>query len=119
MKAIVIATKEEVDLMSVHVHHSDGTEENYYILPYDPFTRYNKDEVEFIKDINIGNPWTEITQDNCDEVYDMYYKRIPMYFAYKSSDGKIIYGSRDTFGASFGTMAKYGGYYYIVLPKLK
>lgn len=63
--------------------------------------------------------WTEITQDNCDEVYDMYYKGIPIYFAYKCLDGDIFYGSKDTFGCSFGTMAKYGGYYYIVLPKLK
>lgn len=119
MKAIVIATKEEVDLMSVHVHHSDGTEENYYTLPYAPFTRYNKDEIEFIKDINVDNPWTEITQDNVDEIYDMYNKGIPIHFAYKCLDGDIFYGSRDTFGCSFGTMAKYGGYYYMVLPKLK
>lgn len=119
MKAIVIATKEEVDLMSVHHRHIDGTEENYYTLSYAPFTRYNKDEVKFIKDINIDNIWTEITQENCDQVYDMYHNGIPMYFAYKSSDGKIIYGSRDIFSCGFGTMAKYGGYYYIVLPKLK
>ena len=119
MKAIVIATKEEVDLMSVHVHHSDGTKENYYTLSYAPFTRYNKDEVEFIKNINIGNPWTEITQDNCDEVYDMYHKGIPIYFAYKCLDGDIFYGSRNNFSVGFGTMAKYGGYYYIILPKLK
>lgn len=119
MKAIVIATKEEVDLMYGHTRHSDGTEENYYTLSYAPFTRYNKDEVEFIKDINIDNPWTEITQNNCDEVYNMYYNGVPIHFAYKCPDGHIFYGSRDSFSCSFGTMAKYGGYYYMVLPKLK
>lgn len=119
MKAIIIVTKEEVDLMSVHVHHSDGTEENYYTLSYAPFTRYNKDEVKFIKDININNLWTEITQENYHQAYIMYDNGIPMHFAYKSSDGEIIYGSRDSFCNSFKFMARVGGYYYIVLPKLK
>ena len=62
--------------------------------------------------------WIEITQENCDEVYRMYDIGIPIHFAYKCPDGDIFYGSRDTFNSSFGTMAKYGGYYYIVLPKL-
>lgn len=119
MKAIVKANKEEVDLMSVHVHYNDGTKENYYETSTYPFTRYNKDEVTFIKDINIDNPWTKITQDNCDEVYDMYNKGIPIHFAYKCPDGDIFYGSRDTFNSGFGTMAKHGGYYYMVLPKLR
>ena len=62
--------------------------------------------------------WIEITQENCDEVYRMYDIGIPIHFAYKCPDGDIFYGSRDTFNSSFGTMAKYGGFYYIVLPKL-
>lgn len=62
--------------------------------------------------------WKEITQDNVDEVYDLDSQRIPIHIAHKCFDGEIIYGSKNCFSSSFGTMAKYGGYYYIVLPKL-
>ena len=52
--------------------------------------------------------WTKITQNNCDEVYDLYYQGIPIHIAHKCFNGEIIYGSKDCFSSSFGTMAKYG-----------
>lgn len=61
--------------------------------------------------------WKEITQDNCDTVYELndhYY----LMFAWKSPYQGIIYGTLQHMGLSIGTMAKSGNYYYIVLPKL-
>ena len=63
--------------------------------------------------------WIEITQENCDELYRIYDIGIPIHFAYKCPDGDIFYGSRDTFNSSFGTMAKYGEYYYMILDEPK
>lgn len=63
--------------------------------------------------------WTEIALNNCDKVYDLYEQGIPIHIAHKCFDGEIIYGSKDCFSSTFNTMAKYGDYYYIALPKLK
>ena len=56
------------------------------------------------------NGWTEITPDNVDMI----------------DDGSIVivtdgtyYNKASEWHLSVGTMAKYGGYYYYVLPELK
>lgn len=56
------------------------------------------------------NGWTEITPDNVDMI----------------DDGSIVivtdgtyYNKASEWHLSIGTMAKYGGYYYYVLPELK
>lgn len=58
----------------------------------------------------IINGWTEITPDNVDMI----------------DDGSIVivtdgtyYNKASEWHLSIGTMAKYGGYYYYVLPELK
>ena len=65
-------------------------------------------EHKFVK--NAINGWTEITPDNVDMI----------------DDGSIIivtdgtyYNKASEWHLSIGTMAKYGGYYYYVLPELK
>ena len=59
---------------------------------------------------NTFNGWTEITPDNVDMI----------------DDGSIVivtdgtyYNKASEWHLSIGTMAKYGGYYYYVLPELK
>lgn len=70
--------------------------------------------------------WREITQNNCDEVYEFYYNGYPIMIANKMEtyndklnkyEYHVVYYSSPSL--SFNTMAKFGGYYYIVLPKLK
>jgi hypothetical protein len=58
----------------------------------------------------LHNDWTEITPDNVDMI----------------DDGSIVivtdgtyYNKASEWHLSIGTMAKYGGYYYYVLPELK
>lgn len=69
--------------------------------------------------------WTEITQSNCDEVYKILDKGFKIVIAHKHREYDeefnyieeyITYEINHTM--SIGTMAKYGGFYYIVLPKL-
>ena len=56
------------------------------------------------------NGWTEITPDNVEELYDA--------VAWKYED-KTYYSLTGDCTISLATMAKYGGYYYYVLPELK
>ena len=62
--------------------------------------------------------WTKITQDNCDTIYELDSQDYPIMIARKWDDNYITYHNLHNCTASIGTMAKYGGYYYIVLPKL-
>lgn len=57
--------------------------------------------------------WTEITPDNVEELYD---KHIAVAWKY---EGKTYYSLAGDCTISLATMAKYGGYYYYVLPELK
>ena len=59
---------------------------------------------------SIFNGWTEITPDNVDMI----------------DDGSVVivtdgtyYNKASEWHLSIGTMAKYGGYYYYVLPELR
>ena len=60
--------------------------------------------------------WTEITQDNVDELYATSHERIVIYNIewYQHNNSML----RDVL-PTLGTMAKIGGYYYIVLPEPK
>ena len=60
--------------------------------------------------------WTEITQDNVDDLYATSPERIVIHNIewYRHN----VYMLRDVL-PTLGTMAKTGGYYYIVLPELK
>ena len=62
--------------------------------------------------------WTKITQDNCDTVYKLDSQDYPIMIAHKLDDNCIVYPNLRDCGISIGTMAKFGKYYYIVLPKL-
>jgi hypothetical protein len=62
---------------------------------------------------DIDNGWTEITPDNVEELYDK-----PIAVAWKYED-KTYYSLAGDCTISLATMAKYGGYYYHVLPELK
>lgn len=62
--------------------------------------------------------WTEITQDNCDRVYELDSLGFPIMIAHKLDDKYITYHNLYDCTPSIGTMAKSGNYYYIVLPKL-
>ena len=59
------------------------------------------------------NGWSEITPDNVEELYD---KPIAVSWKY---EGKTYYSLAGDCTISLATMAKYGGYYYYVLPELK
>lgn len=65
------------------------------------------------------NEWTELTTDNEDEVYQKYDERYPVVIATKNFD--MIYPIYELYptSATIHTMAKYGGYYYMILPKLR
>ena len=62
--------------------------------------------------------WKEITQENCDTIYELDSQDYPIMIANKLDNNYITYHDLHNCTASIGTMAKYGGYYYIVLPKL-
>lgn len=63
--------------------------------------------------------WTKITQDNCDEVYELESQGYPIMIANRLDNNYITYHDIHNISMTIGTMAKYEGYYYIVLPKLK
>ena len=63
--------------------------------------------------------WIEITQENCDTVYQLDSQNYPIMIALKWNDNYITYHDLHNCTSSIGTMAKSGNYYYIVLPKLK
>ena len=60
------------------------------------------------------NGWTKITPDNVDELYESK-ERVCVAFV---CNGEVSYMCGQ-FGLTLSTMAKYGGYYYYVLPELK
>ena len=60
------------------------------------------------------NGWTEITPDNVEELYESK-ERVCVAFV---CNGEVSYMCGQ-FGLTLSTMAKYGGYYYYVLPELK
>lgn len=62
--------------------------------------------------------WKEITQENCDTVYELDSQGCPIMIAYKLDDNYVTYHNLCDCTPSIGTMAKLGSYYYIVLPKL-
>ena len=61
-----------------------------------------------------NNGWTEITPDNVEELYESK-ERVCVAFM---CNGEVSYMCGQ-FGMTLSTMAKYGGYYYYVLPELK
>ena len=61
-----------------------------------------------------NNGWTEITPDNVEELYESK-ERVCVAFV---CNGEVSYMCGQ-FGLTLSTMAKYGGYYYYVLPELK
>ena len=63
---------------------------------------------------DIDNGWTEITPDNVEELYESK-ERVCVAFV---CNGEVSYMCGQ-FGITLSTMAKYGGYYYYVLPELK
>ena len=63
---------------------------------------------------NTFNGWTEITPNNVEELYESK-ERVCVAFV---CNGEVSYMCGQ-FGLTLSTMAKYGGYYYYVLPKLK
>ena len=65
---------------------------------------------------DIDNGWTEITPDNEEEVYDTPPERLVIA---NIINGLVFYSSYNDMSMSIATMAKYGGYYYYVLPELK
>ena len=60
------------------------------------------------------NGWTEITPNNVEELYESK-ERVCVAFV---CNGEVSYMCGQ-FGITLSTMAKYGGYYYYVLPELK
>ena len=62
--------------------------------------------------------WKEITQENCDTVYELDSQDYPIMIAHRLDDHYTTYHDLHNVTPSIGTMAKHGGYYYIVLPKL-
>ena len=63
---------------------------------------------------NTFNGWTEITPNNVEELYESK-ERVCVAFV---CNGEVSYMCGQ-FGLTLSTMAKYGGYYYYVLPELK
>ena len=60
------------------------------------------------------NGWIEITPDNVEELYESK-ERVCVAFV---CNGEVSYMCGQ-FGLTLSTMAKYGGYYYYVIPELK
>ena len=63
-----------------------------------------------------NNGWTEITQDNEEEVYNLEPERIVIA---NVVNGLAFYTTLPDTSITISTMAKYGGYYYYELPELK
>ena len=61
--------------------------------------------------------WREITQANVETVKEFYNQGYPVIIAAKNSAG-VQYAEKSRFHESFDMMARDGGYYYCVLPKL-
>jgi hypothetical protein len=70
-------------------------------------------EHKFVK--NAINGWTEITPDNADEIdSDINYLVIATI-----EGGEVVCNMYNDWYLGLSSMAKYGGYYYYVLPELK
>ena len=93
--------------------HFDGVVDNVAWCPL--IKDYRSSDDECVWHHPMRNGWTEITPDNMEEVYGIDQDRLVI--QYIGSDCHIIRMGRDFF-ASISTMAKYGGYYYHVLPEL-
>jgi hypothetical protein len=65
----------------------------------------------------INNGWTEITPDNEHELADKLMTRTII--GHIGCDGRMYTTTLHNCHLGIGTMAKYGGYYYYVLPELK
>ena len=63
---------------------------------------------------NTFNGWTEITPNNVEELYESK-ERVCVAFV---CNGEVSYTLVHS-NITLSTMAKYGGYYYYVLPELK
>lgn len=63
------------------------------------------------------NGWTEITPDNEHELADKLMTRTII--GHIGCDGRMYTTTINDCHLGIGTMAKYGGYYYYVLPELK
>ena len=64
-----------------------------------------------------NNGWTEITPDNEHELTDELIERTVIGWRDRGNRQHIVAFANRAIGV--GTMAKYGGYYYYVLPELK
>ena len=62
--------------------------------------------------------WREITSANVVYVSQLYEMGNPIIIATKNSAG-TLYAEKSRFHESFAMMARDGGYYYVVLPKMK
>ena len=115
MKAIILKTNELVDIF--HVREVTATCEilKYYTARDKPNKRYTNSDL-YIIDFGC---WKEITEDNCDIIYQIDEHEFPIMIANRLSDEHITYHDLHNVSIGIGTMAKYGGYYYNVLHKLK
>lgn len=61
--------------------------------------------------------WRKITNENVETVKEFKKQGYPVIIAAKNSAG-VQYAEKSRFHESFNSMARDGGYYYCVLPKL-
>lgn len=79
------------------------------------FSRLTKCDDKCIYHSFINNGWTEITPDNVDEIdSDINYLVIATI-----EGGEVVCNMYNDWYLGLSSMAKYGGYYYYVLPELK
>lgn len=123
MKAFVISDNTEIDVLHVSIHHSNGTKETYYTSTGGSSKKYYKEEIIILNDYI---KWTEITKNNVEDIYRLSDNGYPIIIGTKHREYNdnfdimeeiITYQMNNSL--SFNTMAKFGGYYCIVLPKLK
>ena len=115
MKAIILKTNELVDVFRVREVYGNDAVLKYYTAKDKPNKRYTDSDL-YIIDFGC---WKEITEDNCDIIYQMDEYNYPIMIAHKLSDEYMTYHDLHNVSISIGTMAKYGGYYYNILHKLK
>ena len=114
MKAIILETNELVDVFRVR-ETRENTTIKYYIASGKPDKRYTNLDL-YIIDFSC---WKEITEDNCDIIYQMDEYNYPIMIAHRLSDEYVTYHDLHNVNIDIGTMAKYGGYYYNILHKLE
>lgn len=81
------------------------------------FSRLTKFDDKCIYHSFINNGWTEITPDNERELADELMTRTII--GHIGCDGRMYTTTLHNCHLGIATMAKYGGYYYYVLPELK